>query len=191
MMPALLAEIPPTLPAGMSVGWLIALTALGTAAANAVITAVMTLLTTNAQRKWEIRKWETERREAHDSKVKRDRQKALEPLLDTLMHFQLLHRQEILHLQHGVHITPEDVLTLASRVEFSRLVVGSKKLRDLLDQISDQLREPVPNATTPEENEKRMQTIRTRQKVFEDALIEGIREYQEGPMPLAIKDPKK
>jgi len=184
----LLLEIPSALPPGMSVGQLIALTALGTAAANALVTGLITLLTTHAQRKWEIRKWETERKEARDSKVKRERQKMLKPLLDTLMHFQIFHRQEILHLQLDVQITPEDTLTLARQVEFYRLVVGSEKLRGLLDQISDQSRDPVPYATTPEENEKRIQTIRTRQKVFEEALIEGIREYREGPMLLAIAD---
>ena len=174
----------------MSVGWLIVLSVLGSAAATALVTGLITLLTTHAQRKWEIQKWQTERKEGRDSKVKRNRQKLLKPLLDTLMHFHMFHRQEIRHLQLGVHLTPEATLTLARRVEHYRLVVDSEKLRGLLDQISDQLREPVPYGTTPEESEKWSQIIRTRQKVFEEALKEGIREYREGPMPLAIEDPK-
>jgi hypothetical protein len=175
----------------MSVGWVIALTALGSAAANALVTGLIALLTTSAQRKWEIRKWETERKEARASKDKQERQEALKPLLGTLMRFQIFHRQELFHLQLGEQLTPEDYLTLARGVEHYRLLVGSERLRGLLDQISDQLRDPAAYAAPPEENEQRIQAIRARQKLLEDTLNEAIREYREGPMPLAIEDPKK
>lgn len=175
---AMLQVAPPVPPPvqGLSLGWVIAYSIAGSAAATAVVNAGLAFLQARAQRLWEIRKRETERADRRTEKARRRMVKDVEPLLMSLERFVFFFNQELLH--HRGHIVPtlEDEFRLLQQVEHARLLVTNEKLRGLFGQISEQYREFKPLPADPEEREK---MIRERQQVFKDALSEGIRHFKD------------